>query len=73
MRIDLFPAAREDLREIWRFGALNWSIGQADRYSDELDAAISSLTENPRRHRAQLDWAAECADWFSGPTSRFIA
>ena len=43
MRIIVLPAARDDLREIWRFGVLTWGEAQADRYSDTLDAAIDGL------------------------------
>ncbi|MGQ0567741.1 MAG: type II toxin-antitoxin system RelE/ParE family toxin [Gemmobacter sp.] len=47
MRIVVLPAAREDLRDIWRFGAQTWGEGQADRYADLLDAAIRGLALQP--------------------------
>ena len=43
MRIIVLPAARDDLRDIWRFGVITWGEAQADRYSDTLDAAINGL------------------------------
>ena len=49
MRVILLPAARDDLRAIWRFGLEHWSMPQADRYSGALDAAIESLANDPER------------------------
>lgn len=47
MRITVLPAARDDLRDIWRFGARMWGEVQADRYSDVLNAAIEGLGVHP--------------------------
>jgi toxin ParE1/3/4 len=47
MRIVVLPAARDDLREIWRFGVLTWGEAQADRYADMIDAGIRGLGDQP--------------------------
>ena len=49
MRIIVLPAARDDPRDIWRFGVITWGEAQADRYSDTLDAAINGLDVLPYR------------------------
>ncbi len=47
MQITLLPAAREDLREIWRFGSERWGDTRADLYFMELSEAIDRIGLNP--------------------------
>mgnify|MGYP001247244583 CR=1 FL=1 len=37
----LSPAADRDLANIWRYTARRWSLGQAERYQDELASAFA--------------------------------
>jgi toxin ParE1/3/4 len=50
------PAGQADLAEIWRNGANNWGIEQADRYADGLFALFDLLAEFPEiaRERAEF-------------------
>lgn len=43
----LRPAARQDLREIWRFSARRWSPKQADAYLRRIEAAFSLIQTFP--------------------------
>lgn len=45
--VDLSPAARQDLRDIWRYSAENWGKARADDYIDDLYAAFSRLALFP--------------------------
>ena len=58
MRIVVLRAARDDLREIWRFGRLTWGEAQADRYSDILDGVIRGLGAQPYLGPAAEDVSA---------------
>ena len=69
------PAAVTDLSEIWRYGASNWGIGQADRYADSLFALFDLLADFPEmareRRECQECWErGECrwerGEWSSG-------
>jgi len=53
----LTPKARNDLKDIWRYGADTWSPDQADRYLDELLAKFGTLLAHPEmaRERAEFD------------------
>ncbi|WP_420962031.1 type II toxin-antitoxin system RelE/ParE family toxin [Brucella sp. IR073] len=44
----LTPAARADLRHIWRHSAKQWSIGQADRYVKSIRAACLDLASGQK-------------------------
>ncbi len=43
----LSPRALEDLDDIWRYTAEKWSLGQADRYIDELVRAFEMIVSMP--------------------------
>ena len=49
----LRPAAEDDLRDIWRYGAAQWGPDQADRYADALFAVFDLLAEFPEMARLQ--------------------
>lgn len=53
----LAPAAEADLEDIWRYTACNWSIDQADRYTDALEAAFDTMVAMPEiaRERREFD------------------
>ena len=53
----LAPAAATDLEDIWRYTARNWSVEQADRYTDALEAAFDTLLAMPEiaRERRAFD------------------
>ena len=53
----LAPAAATDLEDIWRYTARNWSVEQADRYTDALEAAFDTLLAMPEiaRERREFD------------------
>ena len=48
----LAPSAERDLEHIWRTTAAEWSIDQANRYTDKLTAAFKALAETPDRAAA---------------------
>ena len=53
-RLELGTLARRDLAAIWEFTAKRWDPGQAEAYSDRLNAAMTSLAEGARiGHRAR--------------------
>ena len=43
----LTEAARDDVQDIWLFGADRWSVPQADGYEDGLRALIRAPAETP--------------------------
>ena len=47
----LSPAAQRDLSEIWDFTEERWSVGQAEKYLDEIRAAIERIAADPARGR----------------------
>ena len=48
VKIVVSQNARDDLGQIWRFGAGRWSPEQADTYANTLFAAIFNLVDNPQ-------------------------
>lgn len=48
----LTPAAQRDLSEIWDFTEERWDMGQAEKYSGEIRAAIERVAADPGRGRA---------------------
>jgi toxin ParE1/3/4 len=52
----LAPAAETDLEDIWRYTARNWSIEQADRYTDALENAFDTLVAMPEIAREHRDF-----------------
>ena len=55
--VRLAPAAEADLEDIWLYTARNWSVEQADLYTDALQAAFDTLVGMPEiaRERRELD------------------
>ncbi len=53
----LTPAARNDLEDIWRYTAQQWSMEQADRYTDILEDTFDRLLFMPEmaRERSEFD------------------
>lgn len=47
----LSPQAERDLEEIWLYTFENWSADQADRYQNQIMAAIEGLANGSRRGR----------------------
>jgi len=46
-KIRLHARAESDLIDIWQYSFEEWDDVQADKYLDELNAAIDSLAANP--------------------------
>ncbi len=44
----LSTEARRDLEAIWIYTLTTWGLEQANRYTDELDAAFNALAEHPQ-------------------------
>ena len=44
----LSPAAERDLEGIWKYTRREWSLEQAERYTDLLTAAFQVLAEAPK-------------------------
>jgi toxin ParE1/3/4 len=40
--------AERDLKDIWLYTYENFGIDQADRYFDQLEAAMKIIQDNPR-------------------------
>jgi toxin ParE1/3/4 len=47
------PRARQDLKDIWRYGFETWGETQADHYLAELDAGMALLREHPALGKAR--------------------
>jgi toxin ParE1/3/4 len=47
-KIRLHARAESDLIDIWGYSFEQWDDLQADKYLDELNAAINSLAANPQ-------------------------
>lgn len=45
--VRLSAKARQDLKEIWRYGRQEWGEPQADSYARALSAAMDLLREQP--------------------------
>jgi toxin ParE1/3/4 len=50
----LTPRAEIDLEEIWLYTFQNWSLEQADRYQNDIMAAIAALANGTKKDR-QVD------------------
>ncbi|ETA53163.2 type II toxin-antitoxin system RelE/ParE family toxin [Ponticoccus alexandrii] len=51
------PAAETDMSNIWHYGADNWGIEQADRYTDGLFALFDLLTDFPEMARERREFS----------------
>jgi toxin ParE1/3/4 len=53
----LTPRALDDLENIWRYTAETWSVGQADRYIDDLTGMFETIAILPMlaRERREFD------------------
>ena len=47
----LSPLAQTDLEDIWLYTFENWSLEQADRYQNDVMAAIAELAQGTRTGR----------------------
>lgn len=47
--------AAEDLADIWVYSLQEWGIERADRYLNELEAALAQLKENPKLGKPRDD------------------
>ncbi len=52
----LTPAAERDLEDIWLYTAQNWSMEQADRYTDALEDAFETILSMPEIARERLEF-----------------
>jgi toxin ParE1/3/4 len=61
-KIRLHVRAESDLIDIWEYSFDEWDDVQADKYLDELNAAINSLAANPelgvKRNYLRQDYRA---------------
>ncbi|MFM9837718.1 MAG: type II toxin-antitoxin system RelE/ParE family toxin [Cyclobacteriaceae bacterium] len=48
LRLEIQEAAYKDLEDIWTYTLETWSIGQADKYYNDIIAAIEFLCANPK-------------------------
>jgi toxin ParE1/3/4 len=51
MNIHLSTRAKEDLIEIWIYGQSRWGSSIADKYLDQLETFLLSLSDNPTGFR----------------------
>lgn len=47
LKLIIRPHAKKDIKNIWHYTYENWGEQQAGKYTNELDQAITLLTENP--------------------------
>jgi toxin ParE1/3/4 len=59
----LSPQAERDLEEIWRYTSDNWSVEQADRYHNQIMAAIEGLAKAADRAARLTTSAPDIASW----------
>lgn len=52
----LTPAAQNDLEDIWRYTARQWSPQQADRYTDILEDTFDRLLFMPEMARERVEF-----------------
>ena len=52
----LTPVARNDLEDIWLYTAQQWSMAQADRYTDILEDTFERLLFMPEMARERLEF-----------------
>lgn len=52
----LTPAAKADLEDIWLFTAKNWSVDQADSYTDAIEDAFETLLTMPEIARERREF-----------------
>lgn len=57
----LTPRARDDLENIWRYSAENWSTGQADKYIRELTGVFGLISSMPLMARERTEFAPRSA------------
>lgn len=57
MAVEIFPAARNRLLEIWQYTATQWGEDQADKYTRDLISAIEEAAPQRSlwRKHPQLD------------------
>jgi toxin ParE1/3/4 len=52
----LTPAAQNDLEDIWIYTAHQWSVAQADRYTDILEDTFERLLFMPEMMRERVEF-----------------
>jgi toxin ParE1/3/4 len=57
LRLHLTPAASADLEAIWLYTFETWSIAQADRYIDALNASFQVLCDVPEIARDRTEFS----------------
>lgn len=68
----LSPRALDDLDDIWVFGAERWGPTQAERYLRQLNAAIETVSEDPRCGRPCDDIRPGYAKFKAGSHTLFF-
>ncbi|KEJ87849.1 type II toxin-antitoxin system RelE/ParE family toxin [Sulfitobacter donghicola] len=56
-KIRLTPLARQDLRDIWTFGAETWGDAQAERYFDAIYATLELIADFPDIARLRQEFS----------------
>ena len=51
--------ARDDLDEIWRYTAVEWSVDQAELFTQQFHDRFQSLAEQPRGGRSRPDLGSD--------------
>jgi plasmid stabilization system protein ParE len=59
----LSPRAERDLEDIWLYAFENWSVEQADRYQNQIMAAIETLANGSRRAAPSTAFAPATENW----------
>ncbi|WP_421722223.1 type II toxin-antitoxin system RelE/ParE family toxin [Alloalcanivorax xenomutans] len=47
LKLNITPKAESDLIGIWAYTCEKWSVDQADKYLDQLEAAMKQLISHP--------------------------
>ena len=55
-RYKLTPQAEQDLEDIWRYTANQWSVEQAMHYVDKLESAFCLIADHPKMNRQRFEF-----------------
>jgi plasmid stabilization system protein ParE len=72
MRVDIFPAARLRLLEIWNYTEAEWGEAQADAYVSGLVETINSLEDTRQQPWRRVPGRTIPGAWFVRYRHHFI-
>ncbi|WP_347331366.1 type II toxin-antitoxin system RelE/ParE family toxin [Marinimicrobium locisalis] len=64
--VRITPRAKNDLRDIWQYGAETWGEDQADTYFNTLFEAMEGLALEPGKGRTRPELLSQCSSYICG-------